>query len=347
MPAVSYVVTPAPDGVVNFTGTSAGCFDGAVFDADFEDSILCESEGPPPVVIAVGVAEGAAQRSMVKSLTYQFSADVSGTLDVADLSLVKLNTLTNVDELDMAFTYDPGTDTATWTFPGNLGGTLLDGNYYATLLAAGITDTAGNLLDGNNGGTCGDNHFFDFFRYFGDGDGDRDVDFLNLFEFGLTFPVAPDDPNYDFRFDQDSDEDVDSLDLINFRVRFPSQLAPVPVPCNETEATFNVGNGPYGVAFDGANIWVTTSYSDIVTKLRVSDGVVQGSFPVGATPLGVAFDGANIWVTNGDDNTVTKLRASDGDLQGTFNVGSKPYGVAFDGANIWVASFDDNTVTKL
>ncbi len=45
------------------------------------------------------------------------------------------------------------------------------------------------------------------------------------------------------------------------------------------------------------------------------------SFNVGDEPRGVAFDGANIWVTNYFDDTVTKLRASDGDLQGTFNVG--------------------------
>ena len=38
--------------------------------------------------------------------------------------------------------------------------------------------------------------------------------------------------------------------------------------------------------------------------------------------MGVAFDGANIWVANGGSNTVTKLRASDGALQGTFSVGS-------------------------
>jgi len=49
-----------------------------------------------------------------------------------------------------------------------------------------------------------------------------------------------------------------------------------------------------------------------VTKLRASDGVVQGSFAVGSYPNGVAFDGANIWVSNGNNGTVTKLRASDG-----------------------------------
>ena len=182
----------------------------------------------PPVVTADIVAGGAAQRSMVMDLTCEFSEDISASLGVGDLVLENLNTGEPIDPADIAVTYDPGTDAATWTFPGLAGGTLPDGNYTATLPAAGITDAAGNLLDGNNDGTGGDNHFFDFFRYFGDGDGDRDVDFLDLFEFGRTFPVASDDPNYDFRFDQDSDEDVDSLDLINFRVRFFSQLAPLP-----------------------------------------------------------------------------------------------------------------------
>ena len=110
--------------------------------------------------------------------------------------------------------------------------------------------------------------------------------------------------------------------------------------------TFTVGSVPTGVAFDGANIWVT-SLIGIVTKLRASDGTPLGTFLVGTSPEGVAFDGANIWVTNGGSNTVTKLRASDGAVLGTFNVGSSPNAVAFDGANIWVTNFLGDNVTKL
>src|SRR5205085_747178 len=95
--------------------------------------------------------------------------------------------------------------------------------------------------------------------------------------------------------------------------------------------SFPVGSGPNGVAFDGASIWVTNNGSNNVTKLRASDGALQGTFNVGAKPVGVAFDGANIWVANLSSNSVTKLRASDGALQGTFSVGSNPSHVAFDG----------------
>jgi len=34
---------------------------------------------------------------------------------------------------------------------------------------------------------------------------------------------------------------------------------------------------------------------------------VAGAFPVGTNPDGLAFDGANMWVTNQNSNTVSKL----------------------------------------
>jgi DNA-binding beta-propeller fold protein YncE len=111
--------------------------------------------------------------------------------------------------------------------------------------------------------------------------------------------------------------------------------------------SFQVEGRPFGVAYDGANVWVTNQGSNSVTKLRASDGAGMGIFMAGANPFGVAYDGANIWVTNQGSNTVTKLRASDGANLGNFGVGGQPAGVAFDGANIWVANQGSNTVSKL
>jgi YVTN family beta-propeller protein len=116
---------------------------------------------------------------------------------------------------------------------------------------------------------------------------------------------------------------------------------------NTTGNSFSVGNTPYGVAFDGASIWVARFNSNNVTKLRASDGTVLGTYPAGSNPEVVAFDGANIWVVNYGGNNVTKLRASDGTNLGTFPVGTHPQGIAFDGANIWVANSGSGTVTKL
>ena len=52
--------------------------------------------------------------------------------------------------------------------------------------------------------------------------------------------------------------------------------------------------------------------SSSVTTLRATDGVNLGTFFVGGYPYGVAFDGANVWVANNGGNDVTRLRASDG-----------------------------------
>jgi DNA-binding beta-propeller fold protein YncE len=108
---------------------------------------------------------------------------------------------------------------------------------------------------------------------------------------------------------------------------------------------------PYGIVFDGANIWVTNTGDNTVTKLRATDGVLLGTFQAGTNPgtpaYEVAFDGANIWVTNGSANTVTELRATDGVILGTFPTGQLPQGVLFDGANIWVTNANGNTVTTV
>jgi len=52
-------------------------------------------------------------------------------------------------------------------------------------------------------------------------------------------------------------------------------------------------------------------------------------------------------VVNYTSDTVTKLRASNGDLQGLFSVGINPIAVAFDGVNIWVANNGSGTLSKL
>ena len=50
-----------------------------------------------------------------------------------------------------------------------------------------------------------------------------------------------------------------------------------------------------------------TNGGNSVSKLRASDGKTLGTFTVGNYPIGVAFDGANIWVSNFDGHSVCKL----------------------------------------
>jgi hypothetical protein len=72
------------------------------------------------------------------------------------------------------------------------------------------------------------------------------------------------------------------------------------------------------------------------------------TFRVGSAPFGLAFDGANIWVANGGSDTVTKLRASDGNLIASYKSGGRDTeGVVFDGASIWVSNYVNSSVSKI
>jgi len=64
-------------------------------------------------------------------------------------------------------------------------------------------------------------------------------------------------------------------------------------------------------------------------------------------PFGICFDGANIWVTNNTKNDVIKLSASDGSIMGTYEVAFNPMGICFDAAHIWVANSRYNNVSRL
>jgi streptogramin lyase len=67
-----------------------------------------------------------------------------------------------------------------------------------------------------------------------------------------------------------------------------------------------------GIAFDGANIWVTNDGSGAVAKLLASTGATVGTYPAGITPYSVVLEGTNIWVTTQLDNSVAKLLTSTG-----------------------------------
>src|SRR5208283_1765621 len=103
------------------------------------------------------------------------------------------------------------------------------------------------------------------------------------------------------------------------------QVLATPAPANAACA----GATLYGIAFDGANIWVANSGSNTVTKIRASDGSLVGTYAV-YKPWGIAFDGSNLWVTNHESKSVTKLRARDGCQIGTYKVDTNPVGIAFD-----------------
>jgi DNA-binding beta-propeller fold protein YncE len=124
-----------------------------------------------------------------------------------------------------------------------------------------------------------------------------------------------------------------------------SVVAQQAVPSGTIE-TFPAGENPWGLAFDGENVYVTNNSFDdsTVTKLRASDGALLGTFPLpGNGAAGITFDGENIWVAN----TLSVVRLAGGDPTQFYPVGDTPRGVLFDGTSIWVANNGSDTVTKI
>ena len=55
-------------------------------------------------------------------------------------------------------------------------------------------------------------------------------------------------------------------------------------------------------------MWTVNNYGTVST-ISVATGAVIATYPVGVSPFGIAFDGTNIWVTNYVSATVTKIQA--------------------------------------
>jgi hypothetical protein len=103
-----------------------------------------------------------------------------------------------------------------------------------------------------------------------------------------------------------------------------------------------------GIAYDGANIWVTAYFAGTLLKLDANANVLQ-TITVGSFPLSVTFDGENLWVP-AVGGSITVVQASTGSVVATIspdatNRLSRPQMAAFDGERILITNSDNSTVT--
>lgn len=104
-------------------------------------------------------------------------------------------------------------------------------------------------------------------------------------------------------------------------------------PTGSTGATGATGiQGPEGSV--GPEGQAGVGLNPLAVALLKWSPVQHLAFTVAPTPFGIAFDGANLWVVNYSSATISKLRATDGLIVASFASGPAPYGVAFDGANV-------------
>ncbi|MEO1525012.1 MAG: lamin tail domain-containing protein [Planctomycetota bacterium] len=186
-----------------------------------------------PTVVDVQFDEneaGELQRSVLRSLTIAFdqpvlagpdafavrNRDIAGSAGEVDVS-VTLETIDNRTEATLEFG-GPNTDAV---------GSLLDGNYVFTIDALDVRAAFGGVrLDGNQDGSPGDDFVLGandadrFFRFFGDRDGDRDVDGQDYGRFASGFLSSTGQADYDPFLDSDMDGDIDGQDYGRFSGNF-------------------------------------------------------------------------------------------------------------------------------
>ncbi len=162
------------------------------------------------------------------SLTFAFSKDVSASLTTSDIVLQNLTTSTTVPSGFMSLNYNSATNTATVTFPGYASGVLPDGNYRATLTAAGVTSAAGTALDGDQNGTPGGDYVLTFFVLAGDANHDRVVDISDLGILATNWQTSPRNFSQgDFNYD--GLVDISDLGILatNWQKSIPSPAFPL------------------------------------------------------------------------------------------------------------------------
>lgn len=174
--------------------------------------------GAPQQVESVVLNDGSAQRSMINQITVTFAGAAvldPGAIELSrqDGSLVSLHA--DISLLD-------GKTVALLTFsgPGFVGGSLVDGSYTLTVRADRVHDRFGRELDGDRNGLAGGNREDSFFRLFGDSDGDHDVDGRDRDLFRSAFKKIASQAGYLWYFDFDGDGDVDDSDNGQFNRRF-------------------------------------------------------------------------------------------------------------------------------
>ncbi|MDB5172175.1 MAG: hypothetical protein JWN51_948 [Phycisphaerales bacterium] len=232
--AANVTVASGTGGPFTFTPTAAGVYvvsfsagESAVADAETATATATITVNPAaPTLLSTTIDSGAAQRSLVRSLSFKFSSAV--TLSAGAVTLAQFNTggsglndgsaPTDASAaLGVPTSNDGG---ITWVIPINETGpfsrfgSLIDGIYQATVHAALVTDAQNQPLAG------GDQTPPNFHRLFGDINGDKRVNATDYQQFSAAFGASGTSPGYVAYLDYNQDNRIIANDYHQFAARF-------------------------------------------------------------------------------------------------------------------------------
>ncbi len=159
-------------------------------------------------------ASSFAYRTVPHRVGFTFDEPVAASLGPDDVTVLNLTTSQTIPPTDFALAYDPATETATLTYVG-AAGALPDGNYRATLHAAGVHAPNGNPLPAD--------HVLEFRFLTGDANNDGTV---NLSDFNLLAANFGQSGRDYTQGDFNYDGTVNLADFNLLAARFGASLAP-------------------------------------------------------------------------------------------------------------------------
>lgn len=176
-----------------------------------------------PQVAKTEISDGGLQRSSIGTISVEFNSHVDIIGD--PFTIINTDTAAVVGHTASAPRVENGKTIVDFTFlegPNvNANGLLRDGNYRLTVDAS-LIDSLGLTLDGDGNGTTGDDYTDDFFRKFGDSDGNGFVNLSDFAAFRGSFGSSSVDPSYDAAMDDDGNGAVNLSDFAAFRGNFGS-----------------------------------------------------------------------------------------------------------------------------
>jgi sugar lactone lactonase YvrE len=107
------------------------------------------------------------------------------------------------------------------------------------------------------------------------------------------------------------------------------------------------GNAPYGLTFGGTYLWNVDSIDKKIYKLDTSGLIIDFiDLPI-ALMTGLTFDGTYLWVASSNDDKIYKMDTNGNLLSSFSSPVANPTGLAFDGTYLWNADFEADKIYKL
>jgi parallel beta-helix repeat protein len=181
-----------------------------------------------PMLLDVLVNHGDADRSSVNQLTLDFFGAVdigSNAFSVIQRSDASEATGVTVDT-SFSSQLINGNTRVTISFDSltrNALGSLVDGNYQLTVNANAITSSSGYMM--NEDYVYGDTADETFYAFYGDSDGNRNVNIFDLLKFRQSYLSSDGDEEYTAALDYGGEGSINVFDLLQFRQRYLRTLS--------------------------------------------------------------------------------------------------------------------------